>query len=145
MKKIPIVTVILVLVVGAGGFYAGMKYQESKRGQFSRQFAGQQGNHTNQFSQRSNLGLRPVTGEIIGSDDKSITVKLTDGSSKIILLSEKTEINKADKANVVDLKAGEKVAVFGSDNSDGSITAQSIQLNPRLSRMGGATQSATTN
>lgn len=132
MKKIPIVTVVLVLVVGAGGFYAGMKYQEGKRPVFSRQFGDGQGSRGGgQLQSGTNrMGFRPVTGEIISSDDKSITVKLTDGSSKIVLLSEKTEINKADKANAVDLKVGEKVAVFGSDNSDGSITAANIQLNP---------------
>lgn len=39
-------------------------------------------------------------------------------------------INKATTATKSDLKTGEKVAVFGTPNSDGSVTAQSIQLNP---------------
>ena len=123
MKKSIIITIILVIAVGAGGFFAGMKYQESKRSAFSRQPGTGQG-------PRGTMGFRPVSGEIIGSDDKSITVKLPDGSSKIILLAEKTEINKADKANRDELKVGEKVAVFGTENADGSITAQNIQLNP---------------
>lgn len=58
------------------------------------------------------------------------------GSSKIVVLSDKTLINKAEQATKSDLKTGEKVAVFGSSNSNGSVTAQSIQLNPmfRLGR-----------
>ena len=128
MKNPKLIAIIAVLIVlGGGSFYAGMKYQESK---------AQSG--TGQFQNRNRSGFRPVAGEIIGSDDKSITVKLADGSSKIVLLSEKTEINKADKANVVDLKAGEKVAVFGTENSDGSISAQNIQLNPQLRMTGGS-------
>jgi ribosomal protein S1 len=71
-----------------------------------------------------------VNGEIIGVDEKSITVKMQDGSSRIVILSEKTEINKAASGTKDDLKVGERVAVFGQENSDGSVTAQNIQLNP---------------
>ena len=132
MKKVSIVTIVLVLIVGAGAFFGGMKYQQSKQPTFSRQFGGGQGGRTTGQPQggTNRGGFRPVSGEIISSDDKSITVKLQDGGSKIVLLSEKTEINKADQVNRSELKVGEKVAVFGTENSDGSVTAQNIQLNP---------------
>lgn len=64
-------------------------------------------------------------------DDKSITVKLQDGSSKIVLLSNTTAYNKSATGAKSDLKTGEKVAVFGTENSDGSVTARDVQLNPR--------------
>ena len=64
------------------------------------------------------------------SGDDSVTVKLMDGTSKIVLFSDKTEINKAQQAQTADLKVGEKVMVMGQENSDGSVTAQNIQLNP---------------
>jgi len=35
-----------------------------------------------------------------------------------------------------DLKTGQSIAVFGSENTDGTVTAQSVQVNPEL-RMGG--------
>ncbi len=105
-----------------------MKYQQSKQPSFTR--SGSQGGRTGQGQPSGNRqGFQPVNGEIISSDDKSITVKLTDGSSKIVLVSEKTTINKASQATKVDLKTGEKVAVFGQQNTDGSVTAQRIQLN----------------
>jgi len=127
-----IIAIILIFVAGAGGFFVGMKYQQGKQPAFSRQFGNGQGTRTGgQLQGSSNrMGFRPVPGEIISSDDKSITVKLQDGSSKIILFSDKTEINKAANATKEDLKVGEKVAVFGQENSDGSVTAQNIQLNP---------------
>ncbi len=84
---------------------------------------------------------RPISGEILSSDDKSITVKLQDGSSKIVLLSDKTQINKATSVTKLDLKSGEKVAVFGSENSDGSVTAQNIQLNPQFRGVGSSSAS----
>lgn len=128
MNKQYLITIILILVVGAGTFFAGMKYQESKR------LAGRFGNFqgaANGQSQRGQ-GLRPVNGEIISADDKSITVKLQDGSSKIVLLSDTTTVSKSADATKADLKVGEKVATFGTENSDGSITAQNVQLNPTL-------------
>lgn len=123
--------ILLIIVVGVGSFFGGVKYQESRRPNFARQLgapAGFRGGNQDNAGGRNNF--RPVSGEIIASDDKSITVKLADGSSKIVLLSDKTTISKSDTAAKTDLKTGEKVAVFGTANSDGSVTAQSIQLNP---------------
>lgn len=132
MKNNNILIIFLVaILVGAGAFFAGMKYQQSKQPAFTRQFGGGQGIRNGQ-GQGTRQGFRPVNGEIISSDEKSITVKLQDGSSKIVLLSDKTEINKAASGTKDDLKVGEKVAVFGNENSDGSVTAQNIQLNPML-------------
>jgi hypothetical protein len=131
---------ILILVVGivalGGGFFGGMKYQESKTPIFTRQFGnipGGVGRGTGQGQAGGNRfqgGFRPINGEILSQDDKSITVKLSDGSSKIVLFSDTTTLNKAEQAKKEELKNGETVAVFGSENSDGTITAQSIQLNP---------------
>lgn len=77
----------------------------------------------------------------ISSDDKSITVKLQDGSSKIVLLTDTTSISKSTEGSKSDLKTGEKVAVFGTENSDGSVTAQNVQLNPILRGFMGGTPS----
>jgi len=53
-------------------------------------------------------------------------------SSKIVLLSDGTQINKAETVDKSELKSGVKVAVFGTENSDGSVTAQNVQVNPIL-------------
>ena len=68
-------------------------------------------------------------GEVLNVDDKSLTVKMPDGSSKIVILSDTTVISKSDTTAKSDVKVGDKVGVFGTDNSDGSVTAQSVQLN----------------
>lgn len=123
-KTTHIVTmVVLIIIIAAGTFYGGMKYQQSK-------IPAGFGMRTGNRQQGTRTGFRPVSGEIISTDDKSITVKLQDSSSKIVLFSDKTAINKADKATKADLKTGTQVAIFGTENTDGSITAQSIQLNP---------------
>lgn len=137
MKTQQIIIIILVAVVATGsGFFGGMQYQKSQRpqlGQFGRQ-NGQAGQNGQGQSFRGNgqNGAMAVVGEILSIDDKSITVKLQDGSSKIVILSEKTSVNKQATGTKDDLKEGERVAVFGATNSDGSVTAQSIQLNPMI-------------
>jgi hypothetical protein len=130
-----IIAVFALIIGGAAGFFGGMQYQKSQRLQ-AFQFNGQatQPNGSGNFrvGQSGRSGFAPVTGEIIDSDDKSITVKLEDGSSKIVLLSKDTSISKSDKISVSELKKGETVAAFGTQNSDGTITAQNIQLNPQM-------------
>lgn len=130
MKNVKLIGVVLIIVALGGGFFAGMKYQQSQSP------AGRGGNfqgaRNGTFGQRgAAAGFRPVNGEIISMDDKSITVKLQDGSSKIVLLSETTSLSKSTNGSKSDLKTGEKVAVFGTENSDGSVTARNVQLNPQ--------------
>lgn len=142
MKNISGMALILIIAASGGGFYGGMKYQESKlpstgqfmMGQGGQKFQAQPGGtgSTGRNMMRGSQGFRPVSGEIINSDDKSITVKTDDDTSKIVLISAKTSINKSSEGTITDLKIGETVAIFGNENSDGSITAQNVQLNPQI-------------
>lgn len=127
-QKNPIVTLVLLVVVAGAAFYGGMTYQKGKA-PTPGQFAGRNGQAMG-LRGGNNNNFRPINGDILSVDTGSLTVKLTDGSSKIILFNDKTTINKADTATGSDLKSGLKVAVFGQTNSDGSVTAQNIQLNP---------------
>ncbi|HEX6976770.1 MAG TPA: DUF5666 domain-containing protein [Patescibacteria group bacterium] len=126
------------LIVGLGvGFFGGTKFQQGKVQGVNTQFIpGQQrvrfgGNANGNFQ-----ALRPVSGEVISADDKSITVKMSDGSTKIVFLSGNTTVEKTDPAQTKDLATGTKVAVFGSTNPDGSVTAQNIQINPVIRMFG---------
>jgi hypothetical protein len=139
MKNNSIIMVIGALVIGAaGGFFGGMQYQKSQSptamfagGNGGFRSGGQGGGQRGQAGQGFNrTGFRPVLGEIISSDDKSITVKLADGSTKIAFYSATTDINKSEKADKSGLVIGEKVSVFGTENTDGTVTATNISLNP---------------
>ena len=122
---------LVALVVGGAAFFGGMKYQESKQLANMAQVRGQLGARGGMGS-GARIGSRGVTGEIIASDDKTVTVKLADGSSKIVILASNVTINKATQGSKDDLKMGIRVSVFGTENADGSVTAQNIQLNPML-------------
>lgn len=141
MKNNIIITILLLTIVSSGAFFAGTKYQQNKQQSNFRQLAngsanGVRNNANNQGQQfRGRQNTNQANGDIISQDDKSITVKLQDGSSKIVIISETTSINKASQGSKEDLKVGEKVAAFGTANADGSLTAQNIQLNPILRNM----------
>lgn len=129
--KMYAMTGITIIVVGALSFYGGMRYQMTQRpsfasGQFGNRMGGVPQNGTQ--NRQGMLGQRPVMGEILSQDDTSMTVKTQDGGSKIVLFSDKTVINKASQGAKIDLKVGEQITVFGTQNQDGSITAQNVSI-----------------
>jgi len=136
MKNKIILSVIAgVIVVGGGAFYAGTKYagvSSIPSGNFTGQMRGNQ-NGVIGVEMRGGQGLGGVTiGEIISKDDVSITVKLPDGGSKIIFITDKTVVTKNTTGSITDLVVNENVIVNGSANSDGSVNAQNIQLGSNM-------------
>lgn len=71
-----------------------------------------------------------VNGEILSKDANSLTIKLNDGGSKLVFLSNKTTINKMATGTPSDLEVGKNVMVTGSAGNDGNVTAEAIQLRP---------------
>lgn len=147
MNKLYIVTATVAVVVGGAVFFGGMQYQKSQTRSLFTQRGGfmQQNGQGGIQRQGAANGLRPVNGEIISQDDSSVTVKMPDNSTKIIILSEKTTITKASSAEKADLKTGEQINVFGTQNADGSITAQNISLGGMFRAAGAPSSSATPN
>lgn len=137
MKKILALTIVGIIVVGGVSFYGGMQYQISKvqsnvsqmRSQFSRgvngTFAGGGGGTRNAGMQR---GGGMISGEVISKDDSSVTVKLSDGGSKNIFFSSSTKILKSSEGTLGDIGIGKQIFGQGTVNTDGSVTAETIQL-----------------
>lgn len=145
MKKVVPIMVIGLLLVGGGGFYAGMKYGLSK----------QQTNFSN-FAQRSGMpgGMGPgaggqtgsirqggktgqnamsfVNGELISKDETSMTLKLQDGGSKLVYFSTSTQVMKSSEGTINDLVVGQNLMINGKSNQDGSVTAQTVQMRPEM-------------
>ncbi|SRR6266404_1210434 len=124
-NKIIIFSVIALLVGAGAGFFGGMQFQKGKtpaRGQF-----GANGTFTRGAGRGGANGMA-VRGQIISADNNSVTVKMMDGSTKIVILSSGTMIGKTTTASASDLTNGSNVTVFGTTNSDGSITAQNVQI-----------------
>jgi hypothetical protein len=123
-----------IALLGAS-FWGGMSYAKSAspmRGGFS-QFG--QGAMGGQFAGRAGSSARGaaggiIAGQIIAKDANSITVKMADGSTKIVLVSGSTAVSKQAQGSQDDLTAGTQVAVTGAANSDGSLTASMVQIRP---------------
>lgn len=129
-KLIPII--VGFVIVAGGAFYAGMQYDKNKTSAVSTQ---QNSARTGMFGQRGGIrgdGMEggPSGGEIIAKDDMSVTIKLRDGGSKIIFYSGTTTVTKSDTGTAKDLAVGQQIIANGTTNTDGSVTAQSIQIRP---------------
>lgn len=142
-----LVAVVLIIVAAAGGFFGGMMFQKNQtpsfggaagRGNFAGRFGGQTGQNAAAF--------RPVRGQVLSMTSDSMTVKMSDGSTKIVVLSASTAFMQSTKAALTDVKTGDTVNVVGTANSDGSVTAQDVQINPPqggFGRPAGASQGTT--
>jgi len=119
--------IIILLIIGCGAFWLGINYEKGQSkpaissANFSAMRAGRAGT----------TGSNLISGSIISSDNNSITVQLPGtAGSKIIFYSDTTQINKTISGTASDLSAGTTVNVTGTTNSDGSVTANSIQIRP---------------
>ena len=124
-KKNIVIVVVVALVFASGGFFGGMKYQQSKTptrggGQFAFGAGGQR--------RAGAAGMGFVNGEVISQDTNSITVKNQNGGSQIVILAPSTTYRKAVDGTSGDVTTGKMVTVTGSTNSDGSLTAQNVQI-----------------
>src|SRR5690242_7720226 len=113
--KNKIIGLVILVVVGAGCFYAGTAYQKSKTPvQTANNRGGQGGGNGGRFRGGAGgpvgQGGGFVNGQVIAKDDKSITVQLpNNGGTKIVFLSGNSQISKSVSGAVTDLSVGQMV------------------------------------
>lgn len=154
MNKIIVYPIAAAVVAGGLGFWGGTMYSDSKapanaafgqnRGGFAdmsvqgmqQRFggAGGQGGYsadTRGGTTRGGGSFGGMTvGEVLSKDGQSLTVKMPDGSSRIVFYSDTTTVQKTSEGSIDDVDEGTTVRVTGSANDDGSITAQEVQVLP---------------
>ena len=138
-----LLAVFVVLVVGGVSFYGGMKYQSSKApaagaGAFARGAGG--------FTRGGGAigaGGGLIAGQVVSVDATSITIQERDGSSKVVFFTANTPVMEMVAGKQSDITVGKEVNIVGTTNSDGSISATSVQLRP-ATPAGQAPQGGTT-
>lgn len=137
-----VITIIIAILVGAAAFYGGIQYEKTQtastfRGQFFQNGQGQGGRMGGPGNMNRMRSGGAVIGEVVGQDSNSITVKLQDGSSKIVNITGSTTFAKSETGSKSDIQNGTRISAFGAANSDGSINAQNVQINPPAGMRGG--------
>lgn len=130
MKKylVHIIWVIVAVVAFVGGMYYGKStVPATGRGNFAG-FAS---------STRAGFGGRGagaaggfVVGQVSALGTDSITVQLANGNSQVIFYSSSTPVTEPTEVSPSTLTTGTNVMVGGTQNSDGSFTAETIQVRP---------------
>jgi len=153
MKKIIIYPVVAAVLAGGLGFWGGMSFASSKasaapsfgqgRGDFAnmtqdqmrQRFAENGGGFAGRTGTRSGGTFGGMTiGEVLSKGGQSITVKMPDGSSRIVFYGDSTQVQKTVDGTMDEVTEGATVRVTGTSNDDGSVTAQEIQLMPEGSQ-----------
>ncbi|MDE2188543.1 MAG: hypothetical protein KGJ35_02325 [Patescibacteria group bacterium] len=141
--QITIAVIIAIVAFGGGWAYGknsvGTSSTASNTNAQFRNFSGANSAGTRTFGSRSGAGA--VIGTVVSMDASSISIALpvststsaTTGS-QVVLYSPSTSITKTVVGSASDLSVGESVVVQGTPNSDGSLTANSIQVRPTAGR-----------
>jgi hypothetical protein len=129
-----VVTVIIAIVIAIGLFYAGDVYGKSQAPMASTPGANNAGQYTRAGGRGGTGGSRvaggAVGGSILSLTPTSMTVSLVGGGSRIVLLAPSTMVLKSTTGTLSDLTVGANVNVQGTANSDGSVSATSVQIRP---------------
>ncbi len=126
-QKRLVTTGIIALIIGAGIGYAGAgMLTRPATPQFTR---GNLGGGAGMMRGSVNNGGF-LSGTIVREDSSSLTLNTRDGSSHIVFVTPDTNISKSVQGVLSDIPVGATVIVSGTTNSDGSVSANLIQLRP---------------
>lgn len=134
-KKLTIIWVIVAIAALAGGFFWGKSVGASSTIATNRTGTGRFafGSSTAAFAGRTGgatgaAGGGLAVGQVLSIGSDSLTLQLANGNSESVFFSSSTQVIVPQPASISSVQTGTMVMVAGTTNSDGSVTATSIQL-----------------
>lgn len=129
-KKYIVRVAICVLVIGLS-FWAGRAYTMKQMKKVLRDgilaAQRQDGNRSQPLDPIGKNGML-VSGEIISKDEKSVTLKISNGTERVVFFSPATHIKKTLTGKQSDFTIGTILTVLGSNDSTGTFNATTIQI-----------------
>jgi pectate lyase len=127
-KQIITSSLISIIVAGSIGYYVG-SHRASTAANMRQGMMGQAGlGARGGFARGANGGM--VNGSVVSLTDNVLTLKARDGGSRVILFTAGTKVTKSVDGARTDVKDGVNVVILGTQNTDGSITAETVQIRP---------------
>lgn len=134
MNKTILTAIAVAIVFGAGGYYFGSQQSSATVTTAPTGASGYTGRTGGRFA---GAGGGFNAGTIISTGDGTMTIQLTASTStsavsgtKIVLFDNNTQVNEMQTVPASTLTVGQNVVVNGSTNTDGSLTATTIQVRP---------------
>lgn len=150
-------SIVLVLAVGSGSFYGGMLFQQAQSTNIRNDFfANRGGDGGPSTGSGQAFGVGPgnfggggnsggggnfgggngngpdggrTFGQITRIEGDTITLSTPQGQNEIkVTLTDSTQIQKTVVGDAGDLKTGDTIVVAGERDSEGNVTAQTVQI-----------------
>lgn len=138
VKNYYYITIVLVLLAGGIGYWAGTKHSSStpsvattttgRGGNFGGGNFG--GGFSGGFPGRGGAGGGFTAGQVVSVSGNTLTIQTMSGSTATVNISGSTIISKTVTGAASDLAAGQTVSVSGNADSSGAISATTIQIRP---------------
>ncbi len=131
---------VLIIVAGTGGFFAGNSYGQAQaqniRSTFLRQRFGDQGNGNEQglsggqAFQGGQFGRPAASGTLKSVNGNTLTISENNGSTVTVTVNAQTVIEKTVTGTPTDLQSGERITVLSDQTGGSNLVARSIQIRP---------------
>lgn len=135
-KKLTVIWVIIAVAALAGGFFWGKSVGATSTTAASRTGSGRfaLGSSTAGFAGRTGFGVSGAAGggfavgQVLSLGSDSLVLQLANGNSENVFFSSSTQVIVPQPAPISSVQTGTMVMVTGTTNSDGSVTASTIEL-----------------
>lgn len=122
--KLHIVWAIVAVAALVGGIFWGRGMAAGGNRQFT----------NGGFSSSTRGGFRAgssgsiFAGQVSAISGSDITLQLQNGNSEVVLFSSSTPVTEPTNVSISKVTTGSNIVVMGTENSDGSVTASSIEI-----------------